>query len=401
MRVLLVTNANELDKKLAALNPELEYCGIFVDDVESAKKTLEKVGLSQVPLYPLNEFKIYANSHHDYDYAFCVQESAYDSLIYQLIGLPMEKIVSVASLQNEKNWMTERHLRYYQEHSQEFEIFVTGISPTEAGIDINEFKRKAINFATSSQDLYYNFQIAKSVILCGGGHSKIRYALIGLTAYFFHYDLSKILAYKSRMLHYLIAFNDLHNFPVPIDIYKKFLREEWLAKKPSIQYVNINGYKTQRVMTQKDIDSDDGGAKAWRNKFHPETRDENIKILDDYLTLCEENNIRPIMFRVPSSEKYMSNFDPRKIEEFEVIVKQALSKHPSACFVDGWKLEGFTYADFYDHAHLNVHGAAKFSAYLNDFIEQLEFNYYRDVNNFHNRLNDSIEELDFRNHFGA
>ena len=203
------------------------------------------------------------------------------------------------------------------------------------------------------------------------------------------------------MLHYLIAFNDLHNFPVPIDIYKKFLREEWLAKKPSIQYVNINGYKTQRVMTQKDIDSDDGGAKAWRNKFHPETRDENIKILDDYLTLCEENNIRPIMFRVPSSEKYMSNFDPRKIEEFEVIVKQALSKHPSACFVDGWKLEGFTYADFYDHAHLNVHGAAKFSAYLNDFIEQLEFNYYRDVNNFHNRLNDSIEELDFRNHFGA
>ena len=94
----------------------------------------------------------------------------------------------------------------------------------------------------------------------------------------------------------------------------------------------------------------------------------------------------------------VNEFNPKLLEEFYNLVEQALSKHPEARFIDGWKLEGFTYADFYNHAHLNIYGAAKFSAYLNDFIEELDFNYYRDVNNFHNRFNDSIGELDFYNH---
>ena len=123
------------------------------------------------------------------------------------------------------------------------------------------------------------------------------------------------------------------------------------------------------IMDQKAIEGD---SPTWRGKFYPKTRDENIKILDDYLTLCEENNARPIMFRVPVTEKFMANFNKQLLDEFPVLVEQACQKHPSARFFDGWKLEGFTYADFRDHEHLNIHGAAKFSAYLNDFIEQLE-----------------------------
>ena len=153
-------------------------------------------------------------------------------------------------------------------------------------------------------------------------------------------------------------------------------------------------------MDQKAIEST-GGVISWLKKIYPKTRDENVKILDDYLTLCETNSIRPIMVRVPVSEKYMAKFNKQLLEEFYLLVEQACQKHLTACFIDGWKLKDFTYDDFYNHEHLNVHGAAKFSAYLNDFIEQLEFNYYRDVNNFYNRLNDSIEELEFRNHFGA
>ncbi|MBO4779899.1 MAG: hypothetical protein J5497_04600, partial [Selenomonadaceae bacterium] len=105
---------------------------------------------------------------------------------------------------------------------------------------------------------------------------------------------------------------------------------------------------------------------------YPETRDENIKILDDYLTLCEENNICPVMFRVPTTEKYMKNYNTQLNEEFLALVEQALIKHLSARFFDGWKLQDFTYDDFYDHSHLNFRGAAKFSSYFNDFIEKLE-----------------------------
>ena len=370
MNVLLVTTTNKLAEKFAVLNPELEYCAIVVDEIEHAKEVLSNVGLPQVPLYPMKTLKKRVETL-EYDYVLLVQDKFYSLGIIRKIhsyGLPTDKLVSFATLPNAGNWQTERHLRYYRKHAQDFEMFATGTSPTMAAIDIRKFKRKAFNFATSSQDLYYNFQIAKAVIQSGS--DSLRYALIGIAPYSFHFDLSKTYVFKSRILPYFIAFNDIHNLPVPFDVYKQFLRAEWLAKKPSVTKVNRNGVKSQKVMEQKEIT--DGKTNTWNGKYYPATRDMNVKILDDYLTLCEENNVRPIMFRVINSEKYMANFNPQLLDEFNILVEEACRKHPSACFVDGWKLEGFTYDDFYDHGHLNKHGAAKFSAYLNDFIEHLE-----------------------------
>ena len=217
MKILLVTKAEKLAEKLAALNPELEYCAAVVDNVKSAKEIFAGVGLSQVPVYPMKGLQKRVETL-DYDYVLCLQEKFYGTRIIRKLksfGLPIEKLVSFARLPDAGNWQTERQLRYYREHAQDFEMFATGTSPIEAAIDIRKFKRKMFNFGTSSQDLYYSFQIAKSVILCGG-HTSIRYALIGLTPYVFHFDLSKIYVFKSRILPYLIAFNDVHNFPVPV-----------------------------------------------------------------------------------------------------------------------------------------------------------------------------------------
>ncbi|MBD3878705.1 MAG: hypothetical protein SR1Q5_03350 [Quinella sp. 1Q5] len=172
MRVLLVTNGQLLAGKLDPLNPELEFCGIVVDDVENSKKTLADCGLSQDLLYPMSELKACVE-RLPYDYVLCVQNRFYDKFIRKILseyqGLSTEKMLSFAELPKQGNFITERRLRYYQEQAQDFEIFATGISTTEAGLDIRKFKYKAINFAESSQDLYYNFQIAKSIMLYRGG----------------------------------------------------------------------------------------------------------------------------------------------------------------------------------------------------------------------------------------
>ena len=174
----------------------------------------------------------------------------------------------------------------------------------------------------------------------------------------------------NRLLSYFITFNDLHNFPMDIDIYKKFLREDLWAEKlhfESFDASNPYGCRSSAVMNSEDIRKI---TNTWNDKYYLKTRNENIKILDDYLTLCEENNIRSVLFMVPSSEKYMKKFNPQMLEEFYSLVKQALSKHSTTVFFDGWKLPDFTYEDFYDHEHLNIYGAAKFSTCLNDFIEE-------------------------------
>ena len=364
MKILLVTATDKLVEKFSALNPELEYCAAVVDNVDSAKEILSKV-----PLYPMSELQNCVESLQ-YDYVLCVQNAFYEGLLTRIkkCGLSTKKVIGFADLPGLGNFKQDRLLRYYQANAAKIEMFITGISPTEAGIDIRQFKCNAINLAASSQDLYYDFSIAKFVMNEGKKYGKLRYALIGIAPYSFHFDLSRTYGFQTRMLPFFIAFNDLHNFHMPASIYKKFFREEWLAKKVSIEKLAINGVNRNEVM---DISSDKG-LNPWKGKYYPETRAENVKIFEDYLVLCDENNIRPIMTIVPTTEKYMATFDKRLLEDFYSIIEQALLNHPAARFVDGWKWGGVTYDDFYNHAHLNIHGETKFSKYLNEFIEQLE-----------------------------
>ena len=164
-----MTWTNQLLQKLQILNPELEYCAIVVDEVEPAKKILERVGLSKDLLYPLYDLKECVRDLH-YDYVLSVENSWGRDFPKVLTdyGVPKDKLVGLNFLDN-NNFLVERVLRYFKEHAAEFDMFATGISYTEVGLDITRFKKKLFNFARSSQDLYYNFQVAKHVVLCGGG----------------------------------------------------------------------------------------------------------------------------------------------------------------------------------------------------------------------------------------
>ncbi len=373
MKILLVTWTEKLSDKLLFLNPELEYCAIVTDDVESAKKILEQVGLSPNLIYPFYDLKACLKNFY-FDYLLCLDngwEMKFLSFA-QECGVPKEKIIALNFPLND-NFLVERSLRYFKEHAAEFEIFATGMSYAEVSLDVTQFKRPLFNFARSSQDLYYNFLVAKFAIENG---KNLRYALIELAPYKFHYDLSKSSNLQFLMPHYFIAFNDLHNFYMPAELYRKFFREEFLSSKVSLESFDLNNpfymkkplcFMTPQTKFEIVKKGDGGGGKDF-----PETRDENIKILDDYLTLCEENFIRPIIFLQPMSTGYMKNYSKRRMDEFRYLVNQACKKHSAAIFVDGWKIGVFKDEDFYDYGHMNILGAAKFSAFLNKIIESLE-----------------------------
>ncbi|MBR4904697.1 MAG: hypothetical protein IKZ53_08490 [Selenomonadaceae bacterium] len=379
MRILLVTWTDQFLAKLQILNPELEYCAIVVDEVEPAKKILEQVGLSKELLYPFYELKECVKNFY-YDYIVCL-ENYWDATALSTklneYEVQNNKILNVApNVIN--NFLLERSLRYFKEHVAEFDMFATGISYVEAGLDVTRFKHKLFNFGRGSQDLYYNFKVAKFALSCGGGHNKFCYALIGLAPYTFHYDQTKTHnpLNHCRLWQYLIAFNDLHNFYAPIEDCKKIFRTEYLNAKLHLEPFDINNpymtpKVTQRFMTPQNRLEARKTIDAWNKKYFLETRAENIKILDDYLTLCEENNILPIMFLPPMTKGYEKYFSRQILNEFYYLIEQACQKHSSAIFIDGWKLQGLTDTDFHDVDHLNHLGATKFSSFLNDFIESL------------------------------
>ena len=178
MKILIATLSDMLPSLLdKVLSPEVKFSAVVVDNVESAKKLLPSKKI--FPLYDLKE----CVTKLDYDLVVCITPLRIysQSLQKQVLkfGLPTNKIVSFVIINDfdedflsntfpryrmSDPFLLERSLRYYKKHSSEFEIFATGMSYTAYGLDTSKFKHKLFNFAGSSEDIYYDYQIAKFII---------------------------------------------------------------------------------------------------------------------------------------------------------------------------------------------------------------------------------------------
>ena len=211
----------------------------------------------------------------------------------------------------------------------------------------------------------------------GGGLCNLKYALIGMRQFGFNLNIAKARKSSLKMLKYFLCFGDLHNFHTPAEEY-----ESLLSKK----FTN-GGYMTDDALelndpyselTDHEMDIQDhlnvrGDADNWKGRRYPLTIAENKKILDDYLALCETNNVKPILFLPPASIGYKEFFPKDSLDEFYFVLNDEMKKHSTAVFFDGWKIEGFEDTHlFWDATHINVKGAAKFTPILNDFVMQFE-----------------------------
>ena len=202
--------------------------------------------------------------------------------------------------------------------------------------------------------------------------------MIGLAPYSFHFDLSKSFELNFNFHQFVIAFDDLHNFWLPRKQYRNLFNKEYLSIElpiepsglTSVSSPNLN--KPLRLMSYKERIDSRRLIDGWKDKNYPETVKENVQILDDYLALCEKNNVCPIMFLPPFTEGYKKYFSKQKLDEFYCLVRDAQKKHPSAKFLDGWKLPGFSDGYFHDAAHLNIAGAKRFSEIFSRIIEDFE-----------------------------
>lgn len=178
------------------------------------------------------------------------------------------------------------------------------------------------------------------------------------------------------MLEYLICFDDLHNFWLTKETYRKLFRHEFLNFKLPVEDLDLNNVHYEKVSETMGNYGYVSGRKTrvdiYDKKKYSATREENVKIFDDYLTLCEKNSVRPIIFLPPMTEMYKKHFNRVLIDEFYFLLDKALKKHTTAKFFDGWKLGGFSDEYFVNIDHLNRKGAAKFSELFNEFILNLE-----------------------------
>lgn len=286
MRIILVTLSSILQKILTqVLNPNLKYVAVVVDESEIAKKIIAECGDSPNMVYPIYDLKE-CIENIDCDYIVCASDPSTVNLLPQQVykyGAPKNKTVPFyLTSDGNHSHIIKRALSYFEKHSAEFEMFATGMSYTSFGLDSTKFNHKLFNFAKASQDLYYDYQIAKFAVNTSR-RGKIRCALIGLAPYSFHFDLSKTTNENWRLIHYLVALNDLHNFHLPAKKCRKLFHELFLVADLKIEELDLNNVNLDKLamanMTSIHRLNTRERAEIWSKESRNflETRDENIK----------------------------------------------------------------------------------------------------------------------------
>lgn len=246
----------------------------------------------------------------------------------------------------------------------DIEMIVTGSSYVEVGIKEEKLNRSAINFAFSSQDLYYDYQIANYLLSFANVKNSIKHVILGLSYYCFDYDMTKSIA-QYRIHRYINYIQNFHNNKDEIgtDITKAFYEKRTGMK----EYYEMDKRKENTIIRYED-DQQAYIAKKNSTMNYNLTRKENIDILYKYLSLLKDNNIKPIIVVCPTSKYYFKYFSNcyQKNKFYKIL--DSFKKDFDFQVIDYFNSNLFKDDDFWDYAHLNGKGAEKFTEILNEEI---------------------------------
>lgn len=106
--------------------------------------------------------------------------------------------------------------------------------------------------------------------------------------------------------------------------------------------------------------------------YYPETVEQNLKILEDYIKLCLQNGAKPICFMFPFAPAMYENYDKNFLAAFRWTIHTVTEKYKTP-FIDLFDLK-LDYDCFYNMAHLNWKGsisaslALSFGMYKNNIL---------------------------------
>lgn len=309
------------------------------------------------------------------NYDYVVIASQYNLQIKkQLIELKIDKnkIFDFYSYLANMNFIKDG-IEWFKGTETAFDAIVTGISYTQNGFSSDRSNARAMKFCFASQDLFYDYHLVKYLLENAKEKmAKVKYVLIGISYYSFQYDMS-LSSMKSRVKLYYDAIKLKHNLKddsilkdddrIDSEIADKLLKRNknnsieinW-TKKNNVSNLK-NKYEIGKVQAEKDC-----------NKNYPGTVKENIQIINDYLKMLIDNNIKPIVVVFPASKYYTKYFSQRIENEFHSIIKDLQDKYEFQ-YIDYFRIDKFDDEDFVDVSHLSGKGATKFTQMLNEIIK--------------------------------
>jgi len=250
----------------------------------------------------------------------------------------------------------------------------------------------AINCSMHSQDIYYDFQCAKSVLEAASGQAITRcFIVMGYYIAFQDLSLSKVSRETMISQVYYPIFHDAHNWEHPIaadpwvgsgvppEPIKTYCERAAMAKILELgtyynqvrqrgSYFNLKGRSWAEVLPEE-REAMGRYRAAEHNKVFEHTASflENRDILKDFVHFLYLHNVLPVVVITPFTEVYNRCI----LKAMKDAVVEMLDYVPEDVhFVDFNQVpEIFNDTDFMDTDHLNAQGAKKVSKILAEMFE--------------------------------
>lgn len=280
-------------------------------------------------------------------------------------------------------------------NNKDIESIIIGNSYSVVGIEEGLLEKNTAKLSTSSQDLYYSFEMAKKAIL---NNKNIKQCIFGISYYLLKHDLSKGESeYSANLIKnvYYPLLNDVHNskltnIPLPetigdfdLDIVLKNILdidkveeciENYIYKKNTNYYnKEINPRRTDTIWNDfskenKELIGLDRATQHNKLFKYEDTKLEYSKILQEFIEFMENRNIELVMVIFPTTEYYSKNILVEFKNEFNEVLEYIKSKSIKVIDLRIYCQE-FNDSDFEDSDHLNELGAIKATNYIKSEIE--------------------------------
>ena len=381
--LLTAVNSGYLQRLLSVLDfKNVEIAKILIVDMPFGDSFNININEQNVPCASYEFLReTVKETYFDYALPFGAEDYVISELVKE--GVPREKIFDVRQLKSDLDAYELAELLYNIEELNEsgelsdYDLFIVGMSYSQSSLYLSEFSMKAISAAVGSQDFYYDYLFVKRVFSLA--NAKFKYALLGAAPFSLHYDVSKSHV-TWRLLPYLIAFSDVRNFYIPIEILKAIFTAEFLNPRRIYRGGGVYDFndrigsreKNDRPLGVGDRIASRASAEHWNNRFFPETKKENLSYLRKSIDICLKNHTIPIITIYPLSIIYRRFFSKKLLDEFYFEIKK-IAEETGALIWNYYEYKGIKLEDYLDIQHMRLYdGAKKFTPVVDADLKKLD-----------------------------
>jgi hypothetical protein len=266
---------------------------------------------------------------------------------------------------------------YLDQHSYQIETLFLGSSHSLYAVNPEYLNSNSFNAAHVAQSLDYDVEILKKY---ANQMDKLKYIIVPID-YFSLYNRLETGVEYWRIKNYTIyyGFDKSSGFVENLELLNgkwsenSFRVYKYLWKKKSEISCNQRGWGTNyNSKNKQDLFVTAKAAAKRHAKKSISFFDENVKIVDEIISIAKSKNVKVIFYTCPAYKTYVSQLNQEQLQKTILTIKGIQNLNTNVFYYNFLNDAKFTAKDFYDADHLNEIGAEKFSKKMDSIIINLK-----------------------------